>query len=115
MLEPPSKLVMDGHEIAIPLSPKFPEHIQNPDTTRLEGYTFWLLRHCENLLLKQWKLRTKAFELKTLPLVTHRLRIPSSEMWRRVGLARTDDSEECVASNFKVERTSELGMTSLVC
>jgi hypothetical protein len=35
-------------------------------------------------------------------------------MWRLVGLARTDVSEECVASIFKVERISKLGTASEV-
>jgi hypothetical protein len=34
--------------------------------------------------------------------------MPSSGMWRRVGLVRQDVSEECIASIFKVERISEV-------
>jgi hypothetical protein len=30
--------------------------------------------------------------------------MPSSEMWRRVNLVRTEVSEECVDSVFKVEK-----------
>jgi hypothetical protein len=39
------------------------------------------------------------------PSVGHLLtrRMPSSEKWRRVGLVRTDVSEELVASFFRVE------------
>jgi hypothetical protein len=34
--------------------------------------------------------------------------MPSSEMWRRVSLVRTDISDERVTSVFRVERISEL-------
>jgi hypothetical protein len=36
--------------------------------------------------------------------------MPSSGMWRRVALVRTDRSEEHIASIIKVETISELGM-----
>jgi hypothetical protein len=35
--------------------------------------------------------------------------MPSSEMWRHVGLVRNDVSEECVVSIFRMERISEPG------
>jgi hypothetical protein len=31
---------------------------------------------------------------------------PSSGMWRRMGLVRTDVSEECVASIFRAEKSA---------
>jgi hypothetical protein len=36
------------------------------------------------------------------------LRMPSSGLWRRVGIVRTDVSEESVASMFRVEIICEL-------
>jgi hypothetical protein len=42
-------------------------------------------------------------------------RVPSSAMWRRVDLVRTDVSEERVASIIKVKRISELGTLAANC
>jgi hypothetical protein len=37
--------------------------------------------------------------------------MPSSGMFRRVALVRTDDSQECVTSVLRIERISELRIT----
>jgi hypothetical protein len=40
--------------------------------------------------------------------------MPSSGMWLRVGLVRTDVAEEHVASSIRMERIRELGTTLAV-
>jgi hypothetical protein len=40
--------------------------------------------------------------------------VPSSGMWRRLGVVRTDVSEERVVTIFRVERISELRTTLAV-
>jgi hypothetical protein len=39
--------------------------------------------------------------------------MPPPEIWRNVGLFKTDASEESVTSIFRVERISKLGMLAV--
>jgi hypothetical protein len=43
--------------------------------------------------------------------VSEKWRMPSFGIWRRVALARTKDSEERIATNIRMQRIGELGIT----
>jgi hypothetical protein len=63
------------------------------------------IKHIPDTILESFrysKLPSEAIAIR-LQRTTNNKKIPYSGMWRRVGLVRTDVSEERVASIFRVE------------